>query len=935
MRKFLAVVSAILFCSISLKGDVINGDLRWFEGRIPSQATIDQYHAKGIKCPDAKGFASNWSIVGKSGTVEFPKEENGNRFVRFSGDLSVVCVPRHYPKSGKYVIEFKAKGSGILYVSFICYSVEGKKVRSVPRESILKPLAIDITGKTWTRYLFVVDRKEEVTSVHPSFMPLKGANIDLDSVAVYTKADNDDMVAIAEGEANVRLQKAFLQGDLEEYPVDDAVKARIEALRKQEKVLKDFVAKNPQDQFAAKILKHTEEVSPYLLTDGVTTVNKDHLNRAAALCRVIEKITGSAVKAASAVAAPAAKSQADAKQEKKNDSGFSIAELKPGNRLCKENDDTFVTFSVRNNTGKAQSAVLEAILHSGIDEKKSVYKATLTFQPGRSPRKIMFNAGPASFGRGIEIRLTGTDGKLLASGTEYFQAQKEFMRAMLHGTSKYQNVQHRGAHEQTEFGIQNTNDQIYITDHLRVVKRKNADSDIKRLTEKEHYKLSFYQSRAISMIVGIEEVRKHPNFILYGENGQPMIDPIYGGIPNPFELASPSEMEPVRRKELLKGMDFLDVVPTHSFHFLVDFTNFDCLAYGAKCIGEYGNARHLEIVYLDDLPCLFPGYRLSGKYITDGMSREQMAKLNGDIARFWNSELRRWRPDAGSWCNGAHPESVRWYRSLGMWERTLGFGVDIDKGLDVSDDFIRELAGVYNSICLSEVQHLFNENSTIPQREYDYWLKQLLSQRDYTIQKYKGSVVFGYINVPCKLDIASEPEDLYWPTINYFQALTVATQHHHILYCMPPGLASMQPFDQFATRYGGLFWDRDVISMPADQAEKTVRIDSKANLFWKDFVYTRKYDDSEAMIIHLVRPYPLKKWDLKWKIPATVLKDVKATIKIPAGKKPVLVKAMRPYDFKEKKEVVEQLVDFKVNGSELTCTIPDFSYYNMLVVKYM
>ena len=89
MKRFLTIVSAILFCSISLKGDVINGDLRWFEGRIPSQATIDQYHAKGIKCPDAKGFASNWSIVGKNGSVEFPKEDKGNRFVRFSGDLAV------------------------------------------------------------------------------------------------------------------------------------------------------------------------------------------------------------------------------------------------------------------------------------------------------------------------------------------------------------------------------------------------------------------------------------------------------------------------------------------------------------------------------------------------------------------------------------------------------------------------------------------------------------------------------------------------------------------------------------------------------------------------------------------------------------------------------------------------------------------------------
>ena len=64
------------------------------------------------------------------------------------------------------------------------------------------------------------------------------------------------------------------------------------------------------------------------------------------------------------------------------------------------------------------------------------------------------------------------------------------------------------------------------------------------------------------------------------------------------------------------------------------------------------------------------------------------------------------------------------------------------------------------------------------------------------------------------------------------------------------------------------------------------------------------------------------------------MKNVQVEIAVPAGKAPLLVKAMRPYLPNEKPEIMEQKIPFKVENGKVTFRIPSFSYYTMLAVKF-
>ena len=176
------------------------------------------------------------------------------------------------------------------------------------------------------------------------------------------------------------------------------------------------------------------------------------------------------------------------------------------------------------------------------------------------------------------------------------------------------------------------------------------------------------------------------------------------------------------------------------------------------------------------------------------------------------------------------------------------------------------------------------------------------------------------------------PRNTYWPTLSYFLATIAATQHHHIIYT--EALPVRDAFDQFVTRYSCFIWDQELVAYAKADAKKNFKVESPKPLLWEDFVYNRKYADSEITVMHLVRPYPLQKWDLDWKIPATILKDVTVTLDIPAGKKPVLAKAMRPNLPEEKDQIVEHILPYTVKGNKLTVKVPAFSYYTMLVMEY-
>lgn len=273
-----------------VSAEVRNGDFSRMGGKPPVQTTIDQWRAAGIQCPDQKEWTPYWSCIGKNGTVEFPKDANGNRFARISGKGLLFCGYHGLNIIGRTnaVLSVSLRGSGAVRVSFLSYKREGGKAVFDSKGS--KAYVVKVDSKSWTKYSFPVGNRDDIFNIHPAFCANEGT-IDIDNAVIYSQKSREDLYAVAVAEEQLRKTGKFLAGDENDFEINDSLKPAIEAYKKQDQALKEFVAKNPQDDLAAKLMKLSDEVRPYLLADGVTKVGKDRLNRAAALCIAIEKIT--------------------------------------------------------------------------------------------------------------------------------------------------------------------------------------------------------------------------------------------------------------------------------------------------------------------------------------------------------------------------------------------------------------------------------------------------------------------------------------------------------------------------------------------------------------------------------------------------------------------------------------------------------------------
>ena len=127
-----------------------------------------------------------------------------------------------------------------------------------------------------------------------------------------------------------------------------------------------------------------------------------------------------------------------------------------------------------------------------------------------------------------------------------------------------------------------------------------------------------------------------------------------------------------------------------------------------------------------------------------------------------------------------------------------------------------------------------------------------------------------------------------------------------------------------------------VKTVPSDGTRGLVTVadDSEKDVLYRDFTYVRDgQGGGRDYIVHLVRKYPLKQWDLNWSVQPKALGDLPVRFTVPAGMKVKGVKVMRPYLPDEKPEIVESRIDFAVEGDVLSFTLPDMVYYLMVVVQ--
>jgi hypothetical protein len=202
----------------------------------------------------------------------------------------------------------------------------------------------------------------------------------------------------------------------------------------------------------------------------------------------------------------------------------------------------------------------------------------------------------------------------------------------------------------------------------------------------------------------------------------------------------------------------------------------------------------------------------------------------------------------------------------------------------------------------------------------------LADNRDHMMQKYGANMVVAYL-FPWQEDVNNPGANRWgWPTLNYFGAQFIATQHHFGGGFVP----SMRPWLQFMTRYSRYLWAPDVKIVP--EADKIVRVSSPEEISWKRMVYKLKTAYGYDLIVHLVRMPPTKKWDIEWLDEPKLLAKVAVTLDIgPSALWDAW--ALRPYDFEEDQQPVQTVLDASVEAGRVSAKVPAFRYHTMVVFR--
>ena len=504
---------------------------------------------------------------------------------------------------------------------------------------------------------------------------------------------------------------------------------------------------------------------------------------------------------------------------------------------------------------------------------------------------------------------------------EYYQVAREWLRVQMHTNSRYYNMGHYFANEPTDWGVQPTDAERWISGqagyHIIPSHRQAAIKHAQR----RGIKLTFYQNLAFGGIMGYEEMRKHPEYVLYDPNGQFAVDPVYGGYPNPIELASPIEIGPKRQVK----KPYLDRQYTPWQHAPANWAMEGCMEYGAKCIREYAKLHGFDGIFIDGTIWIMKGYGYDGKpNLPD--DRAEIARLNTALQDTYFRILKAENPYFGTWFNHSI-FAVDWHRRANSYA-LLGSGLDEGE----SDSWIRGMHNWKNVSCLDESRGQFSKGDAAYYRPAGH-LEHLCTNRDYIVQKYGGNAIIGYLSFALStarspaLDKPG-PAKWGWPTLNYYMSQITATQHRIVFNVWPT--PSLEPSFQFQTRYSRFLWAPDIKLVK--EPENTTAVKSNQDIWWKEFVYRRDTADGYDLIIHLVRKPPYEKWDTDWVDEPVPLTGVQVTADIGSGRIQSAY-ALGPYHFEEEQQVVESKLTPEVSAGKATVKLPPFRYHTMVVFR--
>jgi len=920
------LTAAIIFAGSSLRAMTVrNGSLRE-KGAAPTftQKALDKLRADGWQCPDLSGWPTWWGGLGSNMKLEYFSTggKDGDGYIRIAGSQGLVSVYHATALEGNQIFSFWARGKGTLRAGYIAWKVSDDR-QKLEGQVALPPIIVKVEGNKWVRYRHVLIKPDYEVSLHPVFSTLEGS-IDLDEVDIEPSDAGLDLIVEEE-------EKLYGTGGLIENltmaQADDTFREKAGQFKA---ALKAFSARagNFEKDLADSLQRHIDELKPYVLTEGITTVQVAHYNEMIALTRVLERLAGMSVAEIKAIKAKEAVIQSVKHQipgvrlPRKNT--VTITDVRSNKVRYDENENATTTVTVVNKGASAAGGTLIARMILELDTTREITRTAFSIAPGEKKKwSFSYSVGPETYARVIEVSFVDASGKAVDSWQEYYNVAAEFFRVAQHSFdaqntgypvtfyNTYITHGHFFASEPTDAGVYPIDAEQYLSGQAGY--RVNQSARQAQIDFWWNYGITFtfYQTFAFCGQMGYEVMREHPEWVLYDDNGQFAVDPIYGGYPNPAELASPIEVGPKRKEMKIKP--YLDRLYTPWPHSSANWADEEWLRYFANCIKEYAKAKRFKGIYVDGNVGIQKGYAYDGAPNVPSGKYEDIVRLNARNHRVFSEILKADNPNFGTWFNWSIP-SMEWCFQMGL-VMMCGSGSGVMG--DTMDDNIRAATDWKNVMLLYETQCL----RLAPKKLLD----DLIIQRDHVIQRYGASAIVGYnfFKVPSE---EPGPSKWSWPAANYMGSILIATQLRHAGGFRP----SFRPTLQFQTRYSRFLWARDIKIVP--DGEKIVHASGPEELWWKRLIYKRKTDDGYELIVHVLRIPPTDKFDQDWADEPKPLEGVKITADI-AGARVRDVLACRPYHFEEEQQVVQKVLNAKVEGGKATVEIPPFRYHTMVVFR--
>ncbi len=911
-------------------GNVRNGNFGSAHQYRPDDKEIVSAKDKGWELPDGLVLPKWWipNPATGNGIVKYYRSGGwkDSAYIKLDGSGHLASYFGRPEPSRAYIARIQARGAGELSLGVYCYA-GGCFMDSIP------VIRKQIDANKWVEYRGIfANNRTDITGIN-LYLAGKG-HVDIGEVDFFP-ADAADL------EITREYIKLYGTGgwienlETEAIKADDAFGKKMEEYTAAVKIFRGQKDKINQELYESLEAK-TAQLEPYIVGQEKKLVLSASYNDMIVLTRVLNRITGGAedkVAKSDVTVAEGDKEYYPLGYREPVPDSITITDVRSNKVRYDENERATTTATIANTTGSGQKGTLIARMHLDLDAVREISRSDFTVPAGQTKQwRFSYNVGPETYGRGIEVQFVDGEGRIVDRWQEFYAVAAEWFRVQQHaymGQMKshkidpwttYYNQRHHFASEPTDWGVQaewcedieqyHASQPLY---HLNMPRRRAEYAHFRR----QGVMGTFYQTFAYAGQMGYEVIRQHPEFSLYSPNGQFAVDPVYGGSPNPMELASPIEIGPKRKVT----KPYLDRKILSWQHNPLNYAREDVIIFMAESIKKQAEFLNCDGIYVDGNLGIWAGYGYDGKPNVPSDSYKDYVKLSARNHRLFSEILKKDNPNFGTWFNWAWGAVEHYVKQRGL---TFYLGSGADDKVDPSDAAIRAAADWKNVMFLIEIQSgAFRPPYKRPADMFDL----LLTNRDYIIQPYRTSAIMGYMFAPLLTD-ARGPTRWGWPTVNYFGAQLIASQHHFAGGFYP----SLRPTLQFMTRYSRFIWAPDIKVVPEAAAEKMVKVDSAEKVWWKRLVYRRETKEGYDLIIHLVRIPPYEKFDIKWLDDPTVLNDARIIVQPGTGTVKE-VYAIRPYFYEEEQQPVHIRLEPAVSGNKTTVAVPPFRYHTMIVMR--